>query len=67
MTIVLPEEYHAKQALENRRIECITSEHALKQDISDLRIGIVNIMPLAETYALSLMFTLGRSIIQFGP
>lgn len=67
MTIVIPQDYHAKEALEERRIYCITKEQALKQDIRALRIGILNIMPQAETYEFSLLFPLGRSIIQIEP
>ncbi|MDO5575748.1 MAG: homoserine O-succinyltransferase [Fibrobacter sp.] len=67
MTIVLPEDYHAKTALEQRRVTCIGSNDALKEDIRALRIGILNIMPKAETYELSLLHPLGRSIMQIEP
>jgi homoserine O-succinyltransferase len=67
MTIVLPKDYHAKAALERRRIICIDQERALKEDIRALRIGILNIMPLAEKYEYSLLFPLGRSVIQIEP
>ncbi len=67
MTIVLPENYHGFLALKQRRIECITIEEALKEDIRALRIGILNIMPKAETYELSLLHPLGRSVMQVEP
>jgi homoserine O-succinyltransferase len=67
MTIVLPKDYHAKEALEKRRIICINEDQALKEDIRALRIGILNIMPEAETYEFSLLFPLGRSVIQIEP
>ena len=67
MTIVLPEDYHAKKALEERRISCITKEEALHQDIRALRIGLLNIMPQAENYEFELLFPMGRSIIQINP
>ncbi|MBD3421542.1 MAG: homoserine O-succinyltransferase [Chitinivibrionales bacterium] len=67
MTIVVPQHYHAKGALEKRRIECISEPEALRQDIRALRIGILNVMPQAETYEFSLLFPLGRSIIQIEP
>lgn len=67
MTIVLPKDYHAKEALEKRRIICINEDEALKEDIRALRIGILNIMPEAETYEFSLLFPLGRSVIQIEP
>jgi homoserine O-succinyltransferase len=67
MTIVLPKDYHAKAALEKGRILCVTEEDALKEDIRALRIGILNIMPKAETYEFSLLHPLGRSVLQIEP
>lgn len=67
MTIVLQDNYHAKTALMKKKIECITIEDALKQDIRALRIGILNIMPKAETYELSLLSLLGRNVLQVEP
>ncbi len=67
MTIVLPEDYHAKKALEERRITCISLDKALQEDIRALRVGVLNIMPEAETYEFSLLFPLGRSVIQIQP
>jgi homoserine O-succinyltransferase len=67
MTVILPDNYHAREALENRGVECITKEAALHQDIRALRIGILNIMPKAEAYEFNLLFPLGRSILQIIP
>ena len=67
MTIVLQKDYHAKTALEKGRILCITQDDALKEDIRALRIGILNIMPKAETYEFSLLHPLGRSVLQIEP
>ena len=67
MTIVIPEDYHAKAALEKSRVLCINSNDALREDIRALRIGILNIMPKAETYEFSLLHPLGRSIMQIEP
>ncbi len=67
MTIVLPKDYPAKTALEKSRILCMTQEQALKEDIRALRIGILNIMPKAETYEFSLLHPLGRSVLQIEP
>jgi homoserine O-succinyltransferase/O-acetyltransferase len=67
MTIVLPKDYHAKAALEKGRILCVTDEDALREDIRALRIGILNIMPKAETYEFSLLYPLGRSVLQIQP
>jgi homoserine O-succinyltransferase len=67
MTIVLPASYHATSALQQSGIECITRDMALRQDIRALRIGILNIMPQAEDYEVSLLGPLGCSIMQIEP
>lgn len=67
MTIVLPKDYHAIPELEKSRILCISIEGALKEDIRALRIGILNIMPKADTYEYSLLHPLGRSVMQIEP
>jgi homoserine O-succinyltransferase/O-acetyltransferase len=67
MTVVLPKDYHAKDALEKKRISCLNYDQAIHQDIRALRIGILNIMPKAETYEYSLLFPLGRTPLQIEP
>ncbi len=67
MTIVLPKDYHAKALLEKRRVLCVDHEQAITEDIRALRIGILNIMPQAETYEFSLLHPLGRSVLQIDP
>jgi len=67
MAIIVPEDYHIKEALEERRVHCITTGAAQHQDIRPLRIGILNVMPKAESYEYHLLFPLGRSIIQIEP
>ena len=67
MTIVLQKDYHAKAALEQRRVLCIDQNQALKEDIRALRIGILNVMPQAERYEFSLLYPLGRSVLQVEP
>jgi len=67
VTIILPQHYHARRALEDSRVVCITPEHAVRQDIRPLRIGILNVMPKAESYEYSILLPLGRSIIQIEP
>lgn len=67
MTIVIPQDYHAKSALEKSRVICISTDEALCEDIRALRIGILNIMPKVETYEFSLLHPLGRSIMQIEP
>ena len=67
MTVVIPVDYHARPALENRGIVCLDSVQASRQDIRPLRIGILNIMPKAETYEFNLLYPLSRSILQIEP
>ena len=67
MTIILPRDYHLRLALQESRIPCIDPEDALREDIRALRIGILNIMPKAESYEFSLLHPLGRSILQIDP
>jgi homoserine O-succinyltransferase/O-acetyltransferase len=67
MTIVLPKDYHATTALEQSRIHCVSIEDALKEDIRALHIGILNIMPKADSYEYSLLHPLGRSVMQIEP
>ena len=44
MSIIIPDNYHAKQALESRRGHCISYFNAHKQDMRPLSIEILNIM-----------------------
>lgn len=67
MTIILPNDYHARTALIERGIYCVTEETAQRQDIRPLRIGILNIMPQAETYEFKVLHPLGRTLIQIEP
>lgn len=67
MTIILPKHYHTRRALEDSRVVCISAEQAVRQDIRALRIGILNIMPMAERYEYTILQPLGRSIIQIEP
>jgi len=67
MTIIVPDNFHVKSELEEKRIVCIPRARADQQDIRPLRIGILNIMPQAQDYEFSLLFALGRSIIQIEP
>jgi homoserine O-succinyltransferase len=67
LTIILPKHYHIRRALEESRVVCISAEQAVRQDIRPLRIGILNVMPMAETYEYTILQPLGRSIIQIEP
>jgi homoserine O-succinyltransferase len=67
MTIIASRNYHLRDALQERRILCIDPADAVLEDIRPLRIGILNIMPKAESYEFSLLRPLGRSILQIEP
>jgi homoserine O-succinyltransferase len=67
MTIVVPKGYPGISALERSQVQCVTTENALKEDIRALRVGILNIMPRAETYEFSLLQPLGKSVLQIEP
>ncbi len=67
MTIILPDSYPIRRALVESRVVCIPPEEARRQDIRPLRVGILNVMPKAETYEFSLLQPLGRSILQIEP
>jgi len=67
MTILASKNYHLRDALQERRILCVDPEDALREDIRALRIGILNIMPKAESYEFSLLHPLGRSVLQIEP
>ncbi len=65
--VVVPKDYHIKNELESANIQCISHDQALKEDIRALRIGMLNIMPQAESYEYSLLNPLGQSVIQIEP
>ncbi len=67
MTVVISNDYHAREALTQARVACVSPEEAQHEDIRALRIGILNIMPKAETYEFMLLHPLGRSVIQIEP
>lgn len=67
MTLVVPENYHARAELERNGVPCISEADARHQDIRALRIGILNIMPHGERYEFNLLLPLGRSIMQIIP
>jgi len=67
MTIVVDNNYHAKETLEELGIYCIDHKTAQKQDIRPLRIGILNIMPEVDSYEVSVLYPLGRTLIQIYP
>ncbi len=67
MSVILPDQYHVRSLLESQGILCLSEEEANRADIRPLRIGILNIMPKAETYEQSLLYPLSRSIIQIEP
>jgi homoserine O-succinyltransferase/O-acetyltransferase len=67
MTVVLPKNYHAASVFAQTGVPWKTLEEAGREDIRALRIGILNIMPQAETYEFNLLQPLGRSVLQIEP
>tara|TARA_B100002052_G_C15879517_1_gene598518 strand:- start:1248 stop:2132 length:885 start_codon:yes stop_codon:yes gene_type:complete len=67
MTLVLPSDYHAINALERSSVRWIPVEKAERQDIRPLRIGILNIMPIGEKYEFNIIHPLGLSVLQIEP
>jgi homoserine O-succinyltransferase len=67
MTVILPQNYHGRKTLERTNVPWKTREDALREDIRALRIGILNIMPQADTYEFNLLQPLGHSVIQVEP
>lgn len=67
MTILLPEEYHARRWLESHRISCITQDDGRHQDIRALRIGIVDLAPEVPDTVVHCFQGLGRSILHVEP
>jgi len=69
MSLVLGDNYptELRGALERAGVKCKTPYEAQKEDIRELRVGILNIMPQAEIYEFNLLYPLGRSVLQVIP
>ena len=67
MTIVVPDNYHARRTLEENNITCIKLEQALRQDIRPLRIGFLLTEEQSMVEQINLYRPLGMSIIQSLP
>ena len=67
MTIVVPDNYHARRTLEENNITCIKQEQALRQDIRPLRIGFLPTEEQSIVEHINLYRPLGMSIIQSLP
>jgi len=67
VTVVVPAHYPGRLTLEKNNVPWKTREDALREDIRALRIGILNIMPRADTYEFNLLQPLGRSVLQIEP
>lgn len=64
MPIKIPDKLPAAEQLQNENIFVITKEHAVKQDIRELRILILNLMPDKITTEMQLARLLGNTPIQ---
>ena len=67
MTIRIQSSHALIPALDRNGVAWISEERAERQDFRPLRIGILNIMPKAETYEFNLLAPMGRSILQIVP
>ena len=67
MPVKIPDSLPAMGILESENIFVMGEHRAIHQDIRPLRIGILNIMPRAESYEFNLLLPLGRSILQIDP
>ena len=67
MTIVVSDDYHARESLQKLGIYCISDARAQHQDIRGLRIGILNVMPEVDKYEVSVLYPLGRTLIHIHP
>ena len=67
MTIVVPDNYHGRRALEENNITCIKQEQALRQDIRPLRIGFLATEEQSMVEQINLYRPMGMSIIQSLP
>lgn len=67
MTIVVSDDYHARESLAKLGIYCISDQRAQRQDIRGLRIGILNVMPEVDKYEVSVLYPLGRTLIHIHP
>jgi len=67
VTIRLSPDHRLIDALDRNGVAWISEEAAERQDIRPLWIGILNIMPRAESYEFNLLAPMGRSILQIVP
>jgi len=67
MTLRLSESHPLARSLTRAGVAWIDETRAEKQDIRPLRIGILNIMPKAETYEFNILSPMGQSILQIIP
>ena len=67
MTLRISESHPLASALTRAGVSWIGEDRAEKQDIRPLRIGILNIMPRAETYEFNVLAPMGQSILQIIP
>ena len=67
MTLRLSPDHHLTPLFREHHVAWLSEEAAERQDFRPLYIGILNIMPQAETYEFNLLAPMGRSLIQIVP
>jgi homoserine O-succinyltransferase len=67
MPLLVSDEFHLTSALEELNVRCLRQAEMWEQDIRTLRIGIVNLMPQAESYEFNLLLSLGRTQLKIEP
>lgn len=67
MSVVLPPDDRLREVLERRNVRCLSRGQVSRVGIRPLRVGIVNIMPRAETYEPCVLFPISRTVIPVEP
>ncbi|HKS30091.1 MAG TPA: homoserine O-succinyltransferase [Pyrinomonadaceae bacterium] len=68
MPLLINDGFHLRSSLEELHVRCLPQATTLVQDdLRTLRIGIINLMPQAETYEFNLLLSLGRTQLQVEP
>lgn len=61
MPLLVEDGFRLRSALEAQNVRCLPRREALRNDLGTLRVGIINLMPCAETYEFNLLLPLGKS------
>lgn len=67
MPLLVNDGFRLISALEELNVRCLRQAGEWEQDLRTLRIGIINLMPLAKEYEFNLLLSLGRTELQIEP